>query len=127
MANKGRPRSIPNRVFVTIIMLRKQGFGYRRITSILRKEHAVDTTKGSVERFIKKLPPYDKAIAEHFKKVVPSRHPSSEFRKHCNCQTCINRKSNQRPQGSIVKIFDERDRKRKGIDPHSIRVRRWTS
>ena len=126
MADKGRPRSIPNRVFETIISLREEGFGYRRITSILRKEHGVDTTKGSVERFVKKQPPYDKAIEQHFKRVVPSRHPPSEFRRNCNCYTCVTRKSNRRKQGSIIKIFDERDRKRKGIDPHSIRVRRWS-
>ena len=125
MADKGRPRSIPNRVFETIIMLRKQGLGYRRITTILRKEHGVDTTKGSVERFVKNQPPYDKARAEHFKKIVPSRHPPSEFRRNCNCQTCFNRQNNPRPRGSIVKVFDERDRRRHGIDPSSIRVRRW--
>ena len=124
MADKGRPRSIPNRVFETIILLRKQGLGYRRITSILRKEHGVDTTKGSVERFVKNQPPYDVARAEHFKKVVPSRHPSSEFRRNCNCVTCVDRKT-PGARGSIVKIFDERDRRRNGINPSSIRVRRW--
>ena len=124
MSDKGRPRSIPNRVFETIISLREEGFGYRRITSILRKEHGVDTTKGSVERFVKKQPPYDKAIAEHFKRVVPSRHPPSEFRRNCNCYTCITRKLNRRKQGSVIKIFDKRNNTKR-IDPHSIRVKRW--
>ena len=42
---------------------------------------------------------------------MPSRHPPSEFRKNCNCHTCITLKLHKRKQGSIIKIFDERDSK----------------
>ena len=125
MLSKGRPRSIPNKVFGTILLLRKQGNGYRRITSILRKDHGVDTTKASVERFINSKPPYDKARAEHFKVTPAARHPVTEYRMNCNCKACIAYLENKRSRGSLpgITIFDERDRRRSGS---SIRVKRWS-
>ena len=127
MSDKGRPRSIPNRVFETIISLRKQGNGYRRITTILRKDHNVDTTKASVERFIKSQPPYDKARAEHFKVTPAARHPITEYRMNCNCKACVTYLENKRSRGTTtmmpgVTIFDEAQRKRSS---NSIPVRRW--
>ena len=127
MLSKGRPRSIPNRVFETIISLRKQGNGYRRITTILRKDHNVDTTKASVERFIKSQPPYDKARAEHFKVTPPAKHPVTEYRMNCNCRACEIYQENKTSRGTStvmpgVTLFDEAQRKR---SRNSIPVRRW--
>ena len=127
MLDKGRPRSIPNRVFGTIIMLRKQGLGYRKITSILRKEHKVDTTKASVERFINSKPPYDKARAEHFKVTPAARHPITEYRMNCNCKACVIFKENKRSRGTstIMPGVTLYDGAKKKPSINTIRVKRW--
>ena len=57
-SGKGRPRSIPETFFVTLLRLRLKGLGYRRIAAELTRRGA-PTTAGSVFRFIHELPPYD--------------------------------------------------------------------
>ena len=57
-ATRGRPRSIPTEHFVTINSLRERGLGYRSIANELIRL-GVPTSRGSVERFLKRLPPYD--------------------------------------------------------------------
>ncbi len=54
----GRPQSIPETHFVTLLRLRLRGMGYRRIASELSRLGA-PTTAGSVFRFVHELPPYD--------------------------------------------------------------------
>jgi len=54
---RGRPRSVPPECWGTVFRLYGQGHGYRRIANELA-EMGVSTTKSSVERLIKGLPPY---------------------------------------------------------------------
>ena len=54
---RGRPQSIPPEMWGTVFRLHSQGHGYRRIADLLIPLH-VSTTKSSVERLIKGLPPY---------------------------------------------------------------------
>lgn len=58
-ARRGRPRSIPRSLFVTIQWLYLGGLGYRRIARVLEERFDVYTTRGSVERFVRGKPPYD--------------------------------------------------------------------
>ena len=55
----GRPRSIPERLFVTVLRLKLAGLGYRAIANELNGL-GVSTSRGSVERLVKGLPPYDR-------------------------------------------------------------------
>ena len=55
---KGRPRSIPQRLFVRVFRLKRAGFGYQRIATDLNRL-GVATSRGSVERLVKGLSPYD--------------------------------------------------------------------
>jgi hypothetical protein len=61
MANIGRPRSISESSFVMVIKLHRQGLGYQAIAKYL-EQYGVSTTRGSVFRLIKGLPPYLDAI-----------------------------------------------------------------
>ena len=54
---QGRKRSIPERVLGDAFRLHSEGHGYRRVASQLA-DLGVWTTRGSVERLIKGLPPY---------------------------------------------------------------------
>ena len=54
---QGRKRSIPERVWGDALRLYSEGHGYRRVAARLA-ELGVFTTRGSVERLIKGLPPY---------------------------------------------------------------------
>ena len=54
---KGRPRSIPERLFVKVFRLKLGGLGYQAIADELNVL-GVATSRGSVERLIKGLPPY---------------------------------------------------------------------
>ena len=54
---KGHKRSIPERVWGDVFRLHSQGHGYRSVTARLA-ELGVWTSRGSVERLIKGLPPY---------------------------------------------------------------------
>ena len=54
---KGRPRSIPDAFFVTVLRLKLGGLGYQAIADELNRL-GVATSRGSVERLIKGLPPY---------------------------------------------------------------------
>lgn len=53
----GRPQSIPPEHWGTVFRLYADGHGYRAIADLLIPMH-VSTTKSSVERLIKGLPPY---------------------------------------------------------------------
>ena len=53
----GRPQSIPPWAWPEVFRLREQGLGYRRVAAALLSLK-VWTTKSSVERLIKGLPPY---------------------------------------------------------------------
>ncbi len=55
---KGRPKAIPESLFVTVLRWKLAGKGYRRISNELAAR-GVLASKGSVERFIKAKPPYD--------------------------------------------------------------------
>ena len=58
MDNKrGRRRSIPEMMIEECFRLKDQGYGYRAIASRLGAV-GVATTKSSVERLIRELPPY---------------------------------------------------------------------
>jgi len=54
---QGRQRSIPERVWSDTFRLYSEGCGYRRVAARLA-DLGVWTTRGSVERLIKGLPPY---------------------------------------------------------------------
>ena len=54
---QGRKRSIPDRVWPDAFRLYSEGHGYRSVASRLA-DLGVWTTRGSVERLIKGLPPY---------------------------------------------------------------------
>ena len=53
----GRQQSIPPEHWATVFRMYSEGHGYRRIADMLIPMH-VCTTKSSVERLIKGLPPY---------------------------------------------------------------------
>ena len=53
----GRPASIPETAFGLVLRLYSEGNGYRRIARLL-EGHGVFTTKSSVERLVRGLPPY---------------------------------------------------------------------
>ena len=53
----GRPQSIPRWAWPEVFRLYSQGHGYRAIADLLIPLR-VGTTKSSVERLIKRLPPY---------------------------------------------------------------------
>ena len=55
---QGRKRSIPERVWGDVFRLYSEGHGYRMVATRLA-DLGVWTTRGSVERLIKGLPPYD--------------------------------------------------------------------
>ena len=55
---KGRPKSIPERYFVRVFRWKLAGLGYQRIAHRLNAA-GVPTSRGSVERLLKGLPPYD--------------------------------------------------------------------
>ena len=54
---QGRKRSIPERVWGDAFLLYSQGLGYRTVATRLA-DLGVWTTRGSVERLLKGLPPY---------------------------------------------------------------------
>jgi hypothetical protein len=54
---RGRPVSIPESAFAECFRLHGEGHGYRRIADLLAGQ-GVYTTKSSVERLIRGLPPY---------------------------------------------------------------------
>ena len=54
---QGRKRSIPERVWSDAFRLYSEGHGYRMVAARLT-DQGVWTTRGSVERLIKGLPPY---------------------------------------------------------------------
>ncbi len=54
---QGRKRSIPERVWGDAFRLYSQGLGYRMVATRLA-DLGVWTTRGSVERLIKRRPPY---------------------------------------------------------------------
>ena len=54
---KGRPPSIPPEAFGTLLRLRSKRHGYRRIADELMAL-GIDTSKSSVERFLKSQTPY---------------------------------------------------------------------
>ena len=56
-AKRGRPQSIPAWAWPTVFRLHAQGLGYRRVAMALLSLK-VSTTKSSVERLIRGLPPY---------------------------------------------------------------------
>ena len=55
---KGRPRSIPDAFFVRVLRLKLHGLGYQAIADALNRL-GVATSRGSVYRLCKGLPPYD--------------------------------------------------------------------
>ena len=55
----GRPVSIPESSWEDVRRWNKEGIGCRRIATMLEK-HQVFTTRGSVYRLLRSLPPYDK-------------------------------------------------------------------
>ena len=63
MAAKGRPKSIPERLFVMVFSLKKAGMGYQRIAKELDALN-IATSRGSVYRLIKRLKPYDDFVLE---------------------------------------------------------------
>ena len=54
---RGRPVSIPRSAFADIRRWRGEGYGYQRISRLLEGV-GVFTSRGSVERLVKGLPPY---------------------------------------------------------------------
>ena len=58
MAGRGRRRSIPEELFVRVLRLKLKGLGYQCISEELNRL-GVATSRGSVERLVKGLPPYD--------------------------------------------------------------------
>jgi len=60
---KGRPRSIPVRLFVKALRLKLSGLGYQAVAEELER-YGVRTSRGSVERLVKGLPPYEDAELE---------------------------------------------------------------
>ena len=57
---RGRPRSIPSALFVKVLRLKLAGLGYLAISNELNRL-GVATSRGSVERLVKGLPPYNDA------------------------------------------------------------------
>jgi hypothetical protein len=57
-AARGRPRSIPPRLFVRVLRLKLRGLGYQTIATEL-SSLGVSTSRGSVERLVKGKPPYE--------------------------------------------------------------------
>ena len=55
---RGRPRSIPERLFVRVHAMHRTGLGYQAIALELSRL-GIATSRGSVERLVKGLPPYD--------------------------------------------------------------------
>ena len=62
MKRRGRPRSIPERYFVRVLRLKLSGLGYQAIASELGRL-GVASSRGSVERLVRGLPPYVDAPA----------------------------------------------------------------
>jgi len=58
MGRRGRPRSIPERHFVRVHAMHRTGLGYQAIARELSRL-GIATSRGSVERLVKGLPPYD--------------------------------------------------------------------
>ena len=54
---RGRPRSIDPAYFVKALRLKLSGLGYQRVAEELER-YGVHTSRGSVERLVKGLPPY---------------------------------------------------------------------
>ena len=54
---RGRPQSIPKHVWPEVFRLYSMGHGYRAIADLMIPL-GVSTTKSSVERLVKGLPPY---------------------------------------------------------------------
>ena len=63
-APQGRPRTIPQSLFVRVFSLKRQGLGYQRIAKELDALN-IATSRGSVYRLIKRLKPYDDFILEN--------------------------------------------------------------
>ena len=63
---RGRQQSIPPEHWATVFRLYGEGNGYRRIADLLIPFH-VSTTKSSVERLIKGLPPYQGRRVAHLR------------------------------------------------------------
>jgi len=53
----GRKQSIPATAFGLVFKLYSEGYGYRRISSLLA-ERGINTSRSSVERLVKGQPPY---------------------------------------------------------------------
>ena len=64
ISRAGRPRSLSPDDFGTVFRLRSKGWGFRRIANVLIAQGVV-TSKSSVERLVKRLPPY----------ATPTRRP----------------------------------------------------
>ena len=64
MKNQGRPRSIPERLFVRVHAMHRTGLGYQAIAAELSRL-GIATSRGSVERLVKGLPPYDGTQGAH--------------------------------------------------------------
>jgi hypothetical protein len=62
MKRLGRPQSIPEHLFVRVLRLKLAGLGYQAIANELNRL-GVATSRGSVERLLKGLPPYQDAGA----------------------------------------------------------------
>ena len=54
---RGRHKSIPDEHFVKALRLKLSGLGYQRVAEELER-YGVHTSRGSVERLVKGLPPY---------------------------------------------------------------------
>ena len=54
---RGRHKSIPEAYFVKALRLKLTGLGYQRVAEELER-YGVYTSRGSVERLVKGLPPY---------------------------------------------------------------------
>ena len=54
---RGRPRAIPEALFVRVLRLKLSGMGYQGIADELNRL-GVGTSRGSVERLVKGRPPY---------------------------------------------------------------------